>query len=243
MITKEILFAVTCSALASGCDTGPTPAEERQEIIDNLIEAGFQAGAITVVSDEVYLDGDIHVTLEASRERLEPAGPGPEHYRTSNLVTGKTTICLNPTAAFSSYARLSQGLDLAIANYNALALVFAFRRGPSTPCSANITVTTMVGTGGSAGFPSGGNPYGTVTIGTGLAPYSVDVVEHVVTHELGHAIGLCHTDGGGSGGGVGCLLIFGTPTTDPSSVFNAGFTSTATGEFSNGDRTALNVLY
>jgi hypothetical protein len=168
--------------------------------------------------------------------------PGPEHYRKSNLVSGKTLICINPTTSFNSYARLSQGLDLAITNYNALPLVFDLRRGPSASCQANISITTTTGAGGSSGFPSGGNPYGYISMGTGLDAYSVDVNEHVITHEIGHTIGICHTDGGGTGG-VGCILIPGTPTTDPSSVFNAGFTSSATGEFSSGDIAALNILY
>ena len=244
MLTRETMLAVMCSALAFGCGTGQTPAEERQEIIDNLVEAGFRAEDITVAEGKVYLEGDIHVTLEASREVVEPAGPGPEHYRKTNLVsTAITRICLNPTSSFNSYTRLSQGLDLAIGNYNALPLSFDFARGPTTGCGANISVRTMSGTGGSAGFPSGGLPYPSISIGTGLNAYSVDVNEHVITHELGHTLGICHTDATGGGTGVGCILILGTPTTDPGSVFNATFASTASGEFSSGDITALNILY
>lgn len=243
MITKETMFAVTCSVLVLGCGAGPTPAEERQEILDNLVQAGFPAADLTIADGEVYLGGDVHVTLEASREMLEPVGPGPEHYRRPNLVSGKTLICLNPTAIFTSYTRLSQGLDLAIANYNALPLVFDLRRGPSRSCDANVSIRTISGTGGSAGFPSGGNPYPYISIGTGLNVYSVDVNEHVITHEIGHTIGLCHTDGGTTGGGVGCILIPGTPITDPGSIFNTQFTSSASGEFSAGDIAALTILY
>ena len=68
------------------------------------------------------------------------------------------------------------------------------------------------------------------------------MVEHVITHEIGHAIGLCHTNGGGSSG-VGCILIPGTPTMDTSSVFNTTPPAVPTGEFSSGDVTALNILY
>jgi hypothetical protein len=71
-------------------------------------------------------------------------------------------ICINPTSAFNSYTRLSQGLDLAIANYNSLGLSFTMARGPATGCNANIT---------------------------GLQSYSVDVNEHVITHQLGHTLG------------------------------------------------------
>ncbi|QRK10086.1 hypothetical protein JQX13_08305 [Archangium violaceum] len=78
---------------------------------------------------------------------------------------------LDSTSTFNSYTRLCQGLDLAIANSNALGLRITFAHGPTTGCTANITAQTMSGTGGSAGFPSGGKPYGTINISTGLNSY------------------------------------------------------------------------
>jgi hypothetical protein len=181
-----------------------------------------------------------------------------EQYRTNNLVgTGVTKICVNPTSGFNSYSQLSAGLDLAIANYNSLGLRITFARGPTTGCTANITATTMSGTGGSAGFPSGGLPYGTINIGTGLQSYSTDVNEHVITHELGHCIGFRHSDyynrqiscgGAVSNEGastVGAVLIPGTPSTAVvgGSIMNACFRSTETGEWTSSDVTALNYLY
>jgi len=198
------------------------------------------------------------VNLLASQEMLQRVeGETPEQYRTNNLVgTGVTKICVNPTSTFNSYSRLSQGLDLAIANYNNLGLRIYFARGPASGCTANITAQTMSGSGGSAGFPSGGYPYGTINIGTGLNSYSVDVNEHVITHELGHAVGFRHSDyynraiSCGSGGnegdsGVGAVHIPGTPTTATvgGSVMNACFRSTESGEWTSSDITALNYLY
>jgi hypothetical protein len=210
-----------------------------------------------VAEEAVYVGRDSHVTLQASREMLEPGKESAEQYRTTNLVgTTVTKICINPTSTFNSYTRLSQGLDLAIANYNGLGLRITMARGPTTGCTANITAQTMSGTGGSAGFPSGGKPYGTINIGTGLNTYSVDVNEHVITHELGHAVGFRHTDyynraiSCGSGGnegdaGVGAILIPGTPSTATvgGSVMNSCFRSTESGEWTSSDRTALNYLY
>ncbi|HEX5754612.1 MAG TPA: M57 family metalloprotease, partial [Archangium sp.] len=190
---RKLSMALLAGVALVGC--GVDPQVENQEIVSNLVQAGFPADDIMVVEDAVYVGRDAHVTLEASREMLQPGKESAEQYRTTNLVsTTVTKICINPTSTFNSYARLSQGLDLAIQNYNGLGLSFTMARGPTTGCSANITAQTMSGTGGSAGFPSGGKPYGTINIGTGLNTYSVDVNEHVITHELGHAIGFRHSD-------------------------------------------------
>ncbi|WP_254624091.1 zinc-dependent metalloprotease [Myxococcus sp. CA033] len=259
MFKGAAVLAMTGSALLTGCgtDTQVDDAQHEQEIIANLVEAGFPANDIMVADGDVYVGRDAHVTLEASREMLRPVEAGPEQYRTTNLVASSITrICIVPTAAFNGYARLSQGLDLAIANYNALGLSFTMARGSTGTCSATISARTTSGTGGSAGFPSGGRPYGTINIGTGLNTYSVGVNEHVITHELGHTVGFRHSDyynraiSCGSGGnegaaGVGAIHIAGTPTTASTggSLMNSCFRSTETGNFTASDRTALTTLY
>jgi len=251
---KRAAVLVSCALL---CACGVDLESENQEIVSNLIQAGFPADDIMVADGAVYVGRDTHVTLVASREMLQPSELDQEQYRTTNLVsTSVTKICINPTSTFNSYSRLSSGLDYAIANYNGRGLTFTMARGPTTGCSANITAKTMSGVGGSAGFPSGGLPYNTINIGTGLQSYSVDVNEHVITHELGHCIGFRHSDyynrsiSCGSGGnegsaGVGAILIPGTPSTATvgGSIMNSCFRSTETGEFTSTDITALNYLY
>jgi len=257
MFSRATVLAVICSAGAFGCSAEPSPAEERQEIIDNLVAAGFPLEDIMVVDGQVYVGRDAHVTLQASREMLEPVAAGEEQYRTNNLVdTSVTKICVVPTSQFEGYSRLSAGLDLAIENYNAQNLRLTFARGSASDCTATITAKTTSGVGGSAGFPSGGKPYGTINIGTGLQSYSDDVNEHVITHELGHCIGFRHSDyydrsiSCGSGGnegtaGVGAILIPGTPSTAKvgGSVMNSCFRATEKGEFTTSDKTALDYLY
>jgi hypothetical protein len=255
MFKKAAVLVASCGALLSGC--GTDVQAENEEIISNLIEAGFPANDIMVSEEAVYVGRDAHVTLEASREMLEPGKESLEQYRTTNLVgTNITKICVVPSSQFNSYSRLSAGLDLAIANYNGLGLRLTFVRGSASDCTATINARTTTGTGGSAGFPSGGKPYGTINIGTGLQNYSDDVNEHVITHELGHCIGFRHSDyynraiSCGSGGNegastVGAIHIPGTPTTATvgGSVMNSCFRSTETGEWTSSDKTALNYLY
>ncbi|WP_164018312.1 M57 family metalloprotease [Pyxidicoccus trucidator] len=252
---RKLSMALLVGVTLVGC--GVDPEAENQEIVSNLIEAGFPAEDIMVADGAVYVGRDAHVTLEASREMLQAPAESAEQYRTTNLVGSSVTkICVNPTSTFNTFPLLSQGLDLAIANYNERGLRITFARGPTTGCTANITAQTMSGTGGSAGFPSGGLPYGIINIGTGLNSYSADVNEHVITHELGHAVGFRHSDyynrsiscgaGGDEGdAGVGVIHIPGTPTTATvgGSIMNSCFRSTETGEWTSSDITALAYLY
>ncbi|OJT26597.1 protease [Archangium sp. Cb G35] len=253
---RKLSMALLAGVALVGC--GLDPQAENQEIVSNLVKAGFPADDIKVVDNQVYVGNDAHVTLEASLEMLQAGTDSAEQYRTTNTVgTSVTKICINPTSQFNSYSRLSAGLDAAIANYNSLGLRITFARGPTTGCTANITARTMSGTGGSAGFPSGGKPYGTINIGTGLQSYSSGVNKHVISHEIGHCIGFRHSDYynrsiscGGSAtnegtAGVGAILIPGTPSTATSggSVMNSCFSSSSTGTWTSSDRTALNYLF
>jgi hypothetical protein len=250
---RKLSMALLAGVALVGCGG---QASENEEIVSNLVEAGFPADDIMEVDGQVYVGRDAHVTLEASREMLQ-AGGSEEQYRTTNLVgTTVTKICVNPTASFSGYSNLIAGLDAAISNYNARGLRLTFQRG-GTGCTANITATTMSGAGGSAGFPSGGKPYGTINIGTGMSAYNAGVNKHVIQHELGHCIGFRHSDyynraiscGGAASnegdGGVGAILIPGTPSTAVSggSVMNSCFSSSSTGAWTSSDVTALNYLY
>lgn len=110
--------------------------------------------------------------------------------------------------------------------------------------------------GGSSGFPANGLPFPTINIGDGLSSFSVDTIEHVITHELGHTIGFRHSDffnrsiscgiGGNEGdAGVGAIHVPGTPTdaTVGRSIMNSCFRTIETGEFTASDVIALRALY
>ena len=263
MAIKAFIFAATCSAVAFGCGAAQpsNSADDNQEIIDNLVQAGFPVDDIQVYDGRVYVGRDGEVNLQASREMLEvdASADGQEQYRTTNLVgTAVTNICVNG-AAFTG--KFSTALTNAIANYNNLGLRWHMTRtsGSTTGCSATITARVSSGTGGSSGFPSGGLPFNTINIGSGLqsSTFPTSTVTHVITHELGHCVGFRHSDffnrsiscGGAAtnegDGGVGAILIPGTPSgaTVGGSVMNSCFRTTETGRFTSTDITALNVLY
>ena|SRR5437868_5823295 len=222
MFKKAAVLVASCGALLTGC--GVDQQAENDQIVANLMKAGYPQSEILVVDGVVYAGRDAVVSLEASEEMLQTSG-SEEQYRTNNLVdvSSPRKICVVPTSAFESYSQLSAGLNGAINNYNSMGLSLTFVRGSAPDCYATISAKTTSGVGGSSGFPKGGKPYGTINIGTGLQSYSTGVNTHVITHEIGHTIGFRHSDyydrsiscGGAASNegsaGVGAVLIPGTP--------------------------------
>ena len=258
---KTIVLALSIGIFAYGCSSDPSPgsAEEQEEIIDNLVQAGFPANDILVSDGVVYVGRDAAVSLVASREMLEVDSSEEEQYRTNNLVGGNVgTICVEGGELGGFSSKFNDALNGAIDNYNQLGLSFGVQRidGDGSGCDAIIDGNVVGGTGGSAGFPSGGFPFGAINIGSGLEQFSTGTVEHVITHELGHCVGMRHSDffdrsiscgsGGNEGdGGVGAIHIPGTPTGAEvgGSLMNSCFRSGESGDFTGSDVTALQTLY
>ena len=77
MFSRGIALAVSCIALTSSC---VLPADDTQEIIDNLVQAGFPRDDIMVVAGTVYVGRDAEVSLAASRELLQTGDSRQEQY-------------------------------------------------------------------------------------------------------------------------------------------------------------------
>jgi hypothetical protein len=179
-----------------------------------------------------------------------------DHYRTSNLVTGlPRTISVRYAGTSAS---ISNAINTAIARYNALPLSFRLRfQRIATP--ANITVNDVSGVPYmvTAGYPSGGNPFGTINFNTAFATWSASTLATIFAHELGHCIGFGHTDvvdnvscvPGAISGGIpagGLILIPGTPSLgsgDPNSWMMRCIANGVNRPFTVIDRTALDIVY
>ncbi len=232
---------VLAAALAMGCvatDDEDAAVEDRiAEITENLLAAGYTEDDIEIVEVEdpisvngvevlsagpqVYVGGDVHVTLEASRALLASDDEDAfRMWRTPGLVTNNTTICLvrasswvpgeiGPPIYGLLTTDMANGVAFARDNYNLLPsmnLQLELRDGQlSINGGLYITAAQQVGCtyyigiiqnwnplGGSSGFPSGsGAPYGLIFM-SGSA--NDQVFEHIATHAIGHTIGLRHSD-------------------------------------------------
>ncbi|WP_272149350.1 M57 family metalloprotease [Tenacibaculum aiptasiae] len=210
--------------------------------------------------DSYLVEGDIHLSYEQIMEFDKITNHLGRNYRTNNLVTPGTTIDIMGYTANNSLGLSSNeqtALTMAVQNYNDLNLSITFNLTFGTNFSNKdmvVYVDPFVGgSGGSAGFPSNGNPNKWIEI-HGLSNLNLDIIEHVITHEIGHSIGFRHTDWqtrqscgqniNEGDGGVGAIPIPGTtPGYDPTSLMLACFNSGVTGEFNSNDIIALNYLY
>ncbi|MCC4228706.1 M57 family metalloprotease [Zunongwangia profunda] len=205
------------------------------------------------------IENDIAIS-EEQLNKLSSADITSKQYRTYNLVNSPRTINIIGFTGTGYGQNLSskmrEALQRAVANYNALnmGLTFTLTFGTDYDAYDIVVYKNSNGqAGGVAGFPSGGNPYKWVQIFSGMENYSTATNEHVMTHEIGHTLGLRHTDwfsrqscgqSGESADPDGAVHIPGTPTGyDPDSVMLACFGANESGNFGYYDIIALEYLY
>jgi hypothetical protein len=280
-------FAVASAAalLLTACqkdakEATQTPATAVSDAtLAKIKSLGFDETGARKVDNGYLVEGDIILT-EAN---LSQASTSPylnvaneEQYRTTNLVTGlPRTIRVRVQNLSSVYVNATQ---VAVDRYNSLVNA----NNPTTdnsPTSGTRMSFLLVGaneqaditivgfyegpsggfiTLGSAGFPSGGNPYTQIKMNTHEQAYGTNpnllYVASVIQHEIGHCIGFRHTDYATRSScgkrrqnegtaGVGAVWVPGTPTgADPNSWMlacsNGGDRS-----FNSNDKVAMNYLY
>jgi hypothetical protein len=280
-LVMRALALFIASALVFSCTQDEVTVQENDvpdEILEALTLLDFDVSDISRVEftnplsgvknvEPTYLvEQDIMLTESQIAEMVLKSQnielPNKEQYRTSALVGGlpRTISVLGYTGSCCALtSKMRTALQWAVNNYNRIntGLTFTLTYGSTNWQSYDMVVYNngASGGGGSAGFPSGGDPHQLIQINAGTDAFSTNVNEHVITHEMGHCLGLRHTDyfnrslscgsGGNEGsGGVGAIHIPGTPTgTDYNSIMQACFSNNEDGEFGSNDVIALEYLY
>lgn len=240
------------------------------DILNQLAAKGFSTDGVTAVPGGYVVEGDLFFTAES----LSKTKVGPnlivgqeEQYRTTNLITGLPRVIRVSNSYPSLKALFNAATDSAIARYNALGMRLTFKRVAS---GSNVDIDIIgadLGGGGvlgrSSGFPSDqGNPASPITLnsrkGTFTKNTDVQWLATIIAHEMGHTIGMRHTDyanrkyscgirlpGNNEGdAGVGAIYIPGTnPSYNDPGSWMLACTDGTNRPFNPNDVIALNYLY
>lgn len=257
-------FVVSCNKSELAVESN---ADIPAEVLGQISRLGFSTHDVLRDGDTYIVEGDI--VLHEEDLHRHPSSPRlivaeEEQYHTFNLVSvtsAPRTITISMKTGTKGKVlppSYTAALDEAIARYNAENLTIRFQR-----VSSNGNIDIVKGTGSylaSAGFPSGGNPYGQVKVNSsylGNNP-NTNYLATILAHEIGHCIGFRHTDymnrayscggsptnEGQATSGVGAVHIPGTPTgPDPNSWMLACIGSGQNRPFNANDRQALDYLY
>ncbi|MDB5008695.1 MAG: milk-clotting protease [Mucilaginibacter sp.] len=247
LISKALLICSLSAMFFSSCKkqqtalvivtkSDPIPAQ----ILTKINAAGFSIVGAIKVKEGYLVEGDIVLTdAYLNSNNVKPktiitTGAGThlstDQYRVTNPVNPvNTTITTYKILISNLSANYATATDEAIARYNALNLCIRFQR--ITAGTADITITgyydNTTTTEGSSGFPVNGIPYNSITLNTyyyGANPTNILFTASVIQHEIGHCIGMRHTDyadrsfscgpptANEGASTVGAVLIPGTPS-------------------------------
>lgn len=258
----------SCTKDKSVAEEAPKPEELSASTLAQIKAQGFSTEDARKVEGGYLVEGDILLTDENLSQKVESPNlviAKAEQYRTTNTVTGLPQVI---TVSVSNLPQVyKDATNIMISRYNALGLSLTFQLASTGTIGKIDIVGFNEGpsggfiTLGSAGFPtSTGKPFNKIRMNTNPAAYgtnpNLNYLASVIQHEVGHCIGMRHTDymnrafscgsaGAGNEGqaGVGAINIPGTPTTPDAASWMLACSNGGNRTFNANDIIALNYLY
>lgn len=192
-----LLLAVLAGGIFYSCKkSGAADAKQdyEQSRIQSIKVMGFDVSDIQKVDGGYLVEGDIMMTDEFIDKN---GGKKLELCITTPLVSVPVRPRLiTISAAAGTPASVVTAIGAAVARYNALNFGLRFQQ-LATGSAANIVVTPVVNQPfiAAAGFPTAaGNPFNSIRFNTAFAGWNANTLATIITHEVGHCIGMRHTD-------------------------------------------------
>lgn len=251
-----ILFAIVLFSCKKSINTSSDAKSENTvyEFIKNL---GYSDSEIKEVGDTYIVDGDI-VFDKNSKSAISFTGPKTEQYGTSNYIGYNDQSNISVYVENISMGGYTSEVNAAIALWNNIPncrLKFSFSTGLGIIRirQANLSDPSACG---QSYYPYNGGIAGGITMNASIfSGLSYDQRVSAIAHELGHSIGLRHTNWNANGGMepqydvvngayIAAHHILGTPKyDDANSIMNLGICGNAPTTLSSFDILAMQYLY
>lgn len=264
-----LVAVMALSSCSKSGDETPArdPATEVPEAILARIKAkGFSTENVRKRGDAYLVENDMLLRPADLQSDEKPGSliiARTEQYSTNQLIRRlPRAISVKVSGLGSAYV---WGTDLAISRYNRLFLNVFFFRVPFGKADITIRGIHEGPSGGfillgAAGFPYKGNPFDTILLNTHEYAYGENpdykFVGSVIQHELGHCIGMRHTDYmdrsfsckgsppyNEGEAGIGAVHIDGTPARPDATSWMLSCSDGTNRTFNANDIIALRYLY
>ncbi|WP_337964764.1 M57 family metalloprotease [uncultured Flavobacterium sp.] len=255
-------FAISILFLFQNCsdensnENNTESALTETPVVKKLIEMGYQKEMIKEYDKFYLVQGDLMFSKNIND--YSKKGTLNRHASTNNLVSSTNvtsmTVYVDPSIPTGGVDDWRSAITNAISDLNNITgstVHFELSTSAASDIIIKSDPSAFVGLNNviaAAGFPVNNQPYNQVLINLDFNG-NVTVLEaskrYNMVHELGHCIGLRHTnwDIRGEGVGPGANLIPNTPSQDPNSVMNGGTANSSWNGFSVYDLVAIRYLY